>query len=73
MTGVVVLDEAWSLSRPAGYRQPKVRGELVVVLGPRPAGYAGLAASDPACTVLVEYPDGELGCVREDDIYEGQS
>lgn len=57
----------------ATYREPKVRGELVAILGPRPDGYAGLGAGDLTCTVLVEYPDGEIGCVRESDIYEGRS
>ncbi|MCA1570981.1 MAG: hypothetical protein LC798_11810 [Chloroflexi bacterium] len=38
----------------AADREPKVRGELVAILGLRPDGYAGLGAGDLTCTR--EYP-----------------
>jgi hypothetical protein len=47
-----------------------VRGETVTVLGPRPANWTGLGASEPDPAMLVEYPEGEIGAVRQSALGE---
>jgi hypothetical protein len=55
------------------YNNPTVRGEKVIILGfdetPQPGV---LGAVVDGAHILVQYPDGESGYVRESDIREGQ-
>jgi hypothetical protein len=50
------------------FKNPTVRGEAVTVLGPKPPGFTGLGHLNG--DILVMYPDGEQGCVKESDIRE---
>lgn len=50
------------------FKNPTVRGEPVTVIGPKPQGFTGLGHRDGE--LLVIYPDGEQGAVRESDIRE---
>jgi hypothetical protein len=45
---------------------PTVRGEPVEIIGPKPGAWTGLGHRDGE--ILVRYPDGEVGAVRETDI-----
>lgn len=43
-----------------------VRGELVLILGPKPDDFDGLNAANG--DTLIRYPDGEVGAVKRTDI-----
>jgi hypothetical protein len=49
---------------------PTVRGERVTIIGERGPEWSGLGHTDRLATVLVGYPDGEIGAVRQSDIRE---
>jgi hypothetical protein len=51
------------------FNDPQVRGEPVIIIGPKPAGWTGLGAGGGE--ILVIYPDGEQGAVLLSDISEG--
>jgi hypothetical protein len=51
-------------------KHPTVRGEPVLVIGPKPPGFTGLGHLTG--DILVCYPDGEQGCVKLSDIRTGQ-
>jgi hypothetical protein len=48
------------------FNKPEVRGEPVIVLGPKPAGYVGLGYTNGE--IIVRYPDGEIGAVKLSEI-----
>lgn len=54
--------------------QGKVRGEVVVIIGPTPDDWSGLGSGIKGeGALLVQYPDGEVGSVHKSDIDELES
>lgn len=55
------------------FKNPQVRGESVEILDPNGTPTKGvLGATVDGANILVRYPDGEQGYVRESDIDEGE-